>query len=116
MTRTAIAAVLASALIAGPTAAQDQGGGYLDLDEMKRQLDLAWNRLAEDLEPALQRIDEVIAVLREVDDPRHYEAPMLLPNGDIVIRRRPDAPPWQPEEEERQALPDTVDPEAGVKL
>ncbi|MEM6944951.1 MAG: hypothetical protein AAF416_14185 [Pseudomonadota bacterium] len=118
MIRTTIAAGALAALLVVPlpAVAQEQHGGYLDLDAMKRQLDRAWDRLAEDLEPALKRVDEVIAVLREVDDPRHYEAPMLLPNGDIVIRRRADAPPWQPPEDERQALPDSVDPDEGVRL
>jgi len=41
-------------------------------------------------------------LLNQVDDFRNYEAPEFLPNGDIIIRRSPDAPAWQPD-------PDTGD-------
>jgi hypothetical protein len=33
----------------------------------------------------------------EVDDIRHYELPQFLPNGDIILRRKPDAPRYVPE-------------------
>ncbi|WP_375255117.1 AAA+ family ATPase [Yoonia sp.] len=36
-------------------------------------------------------------LLNQVDDFRNYEAPEFLPNGDIIIRRSPDAPLWTPE-------------------
>lgn len=31
-------------------------------------------------------------ILDEVEDWSVYEAPEMLPNGDIIIRRKPDAP------------------------
>jgi hypothetical protein len=38
----------------------------------------------------------------------------VLPNGDIIIRRRDDAPPFTPDEpEEDEALP--IDPEEGIR-
>ena len=37
------------------------------------------------------------SVLNRVDDIRHYTAPEFLPNGDIILRRKPDAPLWSPE-------------------
>ncbi len=38
-------------------------------------------------------------LLRQVDDFSHYRAPEFLPNGDIIIRRKPDAPVWVPDAE-----------------
>lgn len=35
--------------------------------------------------------------LSQVDDFIHYDTPEFLPNGDIIMRRKPDAPPWVPE-------------------
>jgi hypothetical protein len=32
-------------------------------------------------------------IMDEVKDWSVYEAPEMLPNGDIIIRRKPDAPP-----------------------
>ena len=39
-----------------------------------------------DMGPALR------GLIAAMDDIRHYEAPQVLDNGDILIRRRPDAP------------------------
>lgn len=36
-------------------------------------------------------------LLDQIDDLSNYDAPELLPNGDIIMRRRPDAPVWEPE-------------------
>ncbi|MEL6766650.1 MAG: AAA+ family ATPase [Pseudomonadota bacterium] len=112
-----LAAGLALVLAATPAAAQEQRERLFDLDQMKRELDRIWDDLSRGMEPALDRLDEVVAMLRQVDDPRYYEAPAFLPNGDIVIRRREDAPPWQPpEDEEREAGPVPIDPDEGVPL
>lgn len=35
--------------------------------------------------------------LNRVDDVRHYELPEFLPNGDIILRRKPDAPLFMPD-------------------
>jgi putative sigma-54 modulation protein len=40
-------------------------------------------------------IDKLMAM---VDDITNYQAPEMLENGDIIIRRKPDAPPVQPPE------------------
>ncbi|MEM7500250.1 MAG: hypothetical protein AAF371_19995 [Pseudomonadota bacterium] len=112
-----LAATLAALLAAMPAAAEEPRQRYFDLDEMKRELDRVWDDLTREVEPALERFDEIIGMLREVDDPRYYEAPVFLPNGDIVIRRRADAPPWEPPEpEEREAGPAPLDPDEGVPL
>ncbi|MFN3662320.1 AAA+ family ATPase [Yoonia sp.] len=38
------------------------------------------------------------AFLNRVDDVRHYQLPEFLPNGDIILRRKPDAPIWVPDD------------------
>lgn len=48
---------------------------------------------AREMGPALSEL------LGQVDDFRHYDAPEFLPNGDIIIRRKPEAPIWMPENE-----------------
>lgn len=88
---------------AAPAAAQDEGGGFgegLDLlgegsrmilerllEDMRPMLDNARPFFEEEVMPMLERLGEV------VDDLSYYELPERLPNGDIVIRRSPDAPP-----------------------
>lgn len=55
------------------------------------------NRLQDDMSGALGQMAPVLkdlAVL--VDDLRNYTAPERLENGDIIIRRRADAPPPPP--------------------
>ncbi|MBQ2261126.1 MAG: AAA+ family ATPase [Loktanella sp.] len=37
------------------------------------------------------------AFLNRIDDVRHYAFPEFLPNGDIILRRKPDAPVWRPD-------------------
>ncbi|SDE44970.1 hypothetical protein [Limimaricola pyoseonensis] len=39
----------------------------------------------------------LMAVLDRIDDIANYEPPEILPNGDIIIRRRPEAPPFRPD-------------------
>ncbi len=38
----------------------------------------------------------LLEVMAFVDDIGNYEMPEFLPNGDIIIRRSPDAPPFTP--------------------
>lgn len=38
-------------------------------------------------------------LLTQVDDFNNYASPEFLPNGDIIFRRKPDAPLWVPENE-----------------
>ena len=63
------------------------------LDEMRKSID--------ELGPAFAEFAQAVgpafaALLDKVDDIRFYEAPEILPNGDIIIRRSPDAPEWAP--------------------
>ena len=66
------------------------------LDEMRESM--------EELGPAFAEFAQAVGpafaeLLDTVDDIRHYEAPEILPNGDIIIRRSPDAPIWEPDPE-----------------
>lgn len=56
--------------------------------------------LAEEIEPALDLLaSEMGPVLLELfqtlDSVRYYERPEILPNGDIIIRRSPNAPEFE---------------------
>jgi hypothetical protein len=62
------------------------------MSEMEPALDDMGQALT-DLEPALRELMVMIG------DLRNYEAPEKLPNGDIIIRRKPDTPLLAPEGE-----------------
>jgi hypothetical protein len=72
------------------------------LDEVEPRLEDLGSRaeeLAQDLEPALRMLTEEMAAIvadiaSRIDDISNYEAPVFLDNGDIIIRRKPDAPPY----------------------
>jgi hypothetical protein len=58
----------------------------------------------EEMGPAIAEFAQSVGpafadLLNQVDDFRNYEAPEFLPNGDIIIRRSPDAPAWEPDPE-----------------
>ena len=53
------------------------------LDEIGPEMEALMN----DLLPELQRLGEALGGFI------NYEMPEILPNGDIIIRRKPDAPP-----------------------
>ena len=59
------------------------------LDDMAKALDEA-RPMLQDLGPQLTQLLEVMG------DIRHYDKPLVLPNGDILIRRSPGAPPYKP--------------------
>lgn len=72
------------------------------LKEMEPAID-DFADLADQMGPALKNFAEEMgprlgALMDEVEDWSLYEAPEVLPNGDIIIRRKPDAPKEKPEE------------------
>lgn len=79
-------AISVLALVLLPLSAQAQGLGDLFRDFQDR------------LAPELRDLSEGLAPLLEdlrglIDEFGAYEAPVRLPNGDILIRRKPGAPP-----------------------
>lgn len=70
------------------------------LEEMEPTIDTLRDSF-EDLGPAFGEFAQAVGpafsdLLEQVDDLRHYDAPEILPNGDIIMRRSPDAPVWEP--------------------
>jgi hypothetical protein len=65
----------------------------------------------EGMEPALRALGPQLAELvAMIGDFQNYEAPVKLPNGDILIRRKPDAPqPGLPQ-------PETPGPNGEIEL
>jgi hypothetical protein len=59
--------------------------------------------LADQMGPALRMFvgemgPKLAEILEQVEDWSAYEAPEILPNGDIIIRRKPDRPVTPSEE------------------
>lgn len=56
---------------------------------------------ADDIAPAMKMLRDEMGpaladVMARIDDIKNYGPPDILPNGDIIIRRRPDAPTYMP--------------------
>lgn len=70
-------------------------------------------RLVEDMEPAMRQFVQEMGpalneLLGQVDDLSNYHAPEMLPNGDIILRRKtPLPPPDMPQDP--NALPEKED-------
>lgn len=76
-----------------PTQALAESEPELRLPE---DLDQTLRRMMDALKPAMTEMFRLMEQFEGIDDPRHYQLPEVLPNGDIIIRRRPDAPPFRP--------------------
>ncbi len=63
------------------------------LDEVGPQLDEMQKGLGEAARTLGPKLSEMMAL---IDDLRHYQAPERLPNGDVILRRLPGAPPPPP--------------------
>jgi len=66
------------------------------LSEMEPAIDEMQN-LAEEIGPGMAQMMQQMGpafgdLLDRVDDLSNYEPPVMLPNGDIIIRRKPEAP------------------------
>lgn len=57
-----------------------------ELSELSQQMGPALKSFADEMGPRLTEL------LEEVEDWSAYQAPEILPNGDIIIRRKPDRP------------------------
>lgn len=74
------------------------------MQEMEPALD-DFTGMAEDIAPALDMLASemgpaLMELMKTLDSVRYYQAPEILPNGDIIIRRREDAPVYVPQEGE----------------
>lgn len=116
------ALAFAAFLPATPVVAEDAlplpEDGELDegLSLMEEGAKLLLRGLMAEMEPKLEELqgltDDMSAAMEEfgatmgpalaelmthIDDMRNYDAPEILPNGDIIIRRNPDAPVYEPD-------------------
>lgn len=78
------------------------------MTEMEPTLD-ELTGLADEMRPALEAFADEMgpAILKLVDlmdEITHYEMPEILPNGDIIIRRSPDAPAYVPPEVDGETI------------
>lgn len=110
MHRIALIAAILTVATAPVSAQEDDGkslmeqGAELFFEGLRQEMEPALEDLrglAEQFGPAMQSfIQEMGPALAEitaqVKDWSAYEAPEILPNGDIIIRKKPDQP--QPEE------------------
>lgn len=61
-----------------------------ELEGLAEEIEPALRSFAQEMGPALQ------SLLDEVEDWSVYEPPVVLPNGDILLKRKPDAPAPRP--------------------
>ncbi|MEM7546393.1 MAG: AAA+ family ATPase [Pseudomonadota bacterium] len=107
--RYATLVVLAAFMIGGSAPAapaddqQKRGDSILPSDEELEALSDMAQRMMRDLAGRMEPMAERLKAL--VDDLDAYESPEMLPNGDIIIRRKPDADPLEaPEDKDGIAL------------
>lgn len=62
-----------------------------DLQDLATEMGPRMQMLTEQMGPAFAEL------LGQVDDLTRYHPPEFLPNGDIIMRRRDDAPDFEPE-------------------
>ena len=99
-------------LLASPLAAEEAEN---ELSPMERGAKLFLEGLLEEMAPAIKEFEGLAdefgpgirsfvegmgpalgELMEEVQDWSVYDAPEILPNGDIIIRRKPDAQPLTP--------------------
>jgi hypothetical protein len=117
---------LASTLLAAPASAQDSGS------LIEEGADLLLRGLIQEVAPPLQELagigQEVLPILQalgqefgpalsdvasQIDSITYYEPPVIAPNGDIVLRRRVDAPAWVPPRAEPAPAPEEAPSDGG---
>ena len=113
-----LAVIAILGLLATPVAAgSDAPSGRPDADELRRKIEEAVRGLVDRVKPAFDRLLTTLEVLGRIDSLEYYEEPEVLPNGDIIIRRRPDAPPLPPPEEAPEGAPELDAPEVpGLRI
>ena len=108
-----LTSLLIAAFAGAPAAANDETAQGLSL--LERGAKLLFQGLMKDVEPALREFEGAIgqmqpqlrqfllemgpafiALTEKMGDLSHYELPEMLPNGDIILRRKPEATPIDP--------------------
>lgn len=97
----AFAPLVLCVALAAPAHTQEPEEGLGLVERGLRQL---FEGFMQDLEPSLNDLTQSLRDLEPmarqladlIGDVRHYEAPERLENGDIIIRRKTDAPPPPP--------------------
>ncbi|MCL6283162.1 hypothetical protein M3P21_06415 [Ruegeria sp. 2012CJ41-6] len=118
--RMLLAIALTAGLAAPVSAQEDEGRSLMDLgaelflDGLRQEMEPTLQSLlglADDLGPSMLSFFEEMGpafadMAQEVKDWSVYEAPEILPNGDIIIRRKPELnPDPEPETPEQDAEP-----------
>jgi hypothetical protein len=94
-------AAIALLLTLAPVHAEETPTPGEGLNLMQEGAKLLFRGLMSEMEPALDSMGEALTemepalrdLMEMVGDFRNYEPPVKLPNGDILIRRKPDTPP-----------------------
>ncbi len=109
--------------LGAPTIAQENGkslmeqGAELFFEGLRKEMEPALGELlglADEFGPAMQSFFEEMGpalaeLAGEIQDWSVYETPMILPNGDIIIRKKPTQDPpedVEPDEEESEGVTD----------
>jgi hypothetical protein len=100
------ALILALALTPLPALAQETPAPEAEEGPslMERGLALFFEGFQQELEPALEGMGGALTELKPaldsmmamIDDMTNYTMPEMLENGDIIMRRKPEAPPIEP--------------------
>ncbi len=67
---------------------------------LSENIERMFRDLMDEVGPAIDELSETLSIFGEIDSLENYERPEIMPNGDIIIRRREDAPPYIPESDE----------------
>lgn len=133
MMRHVLPLALSLSLAAGAAPAQEAPEGPVDegLSLMEEGAQLLLRGLMDEVAPAMEDLSAMVEgmspaltafvsemgpaladVLGRIDSLSHYEAPVILENGDIILRRRADAPEWVPPDTapEPETTPEGVGP------
>lgn len=103
LTRPLAICTLAACLVGSPGFA---GAGGSPEPGLSERLDQALREMLEQMKPALDDLLDAVRIFEEIDGLENYRRPEILPNGDIIIRRREDAPAWPPDD---RAPPEETD-------
>jgi hypothetical protein len=87
-----LAPALAGALAVAPLAvrADEPSAGNALIEEGAK---LLLRGMLKEMGPQMDQILQLQDLARKIGDPSNYQMPEVLPNGDILIRRKPGAPP-----------------------